>query len=72
MKFTIVLRDLVLVLFLTAALNVYAQEPMPAAPVQEDTTIEQQLLGAMVEVTIMAFENPRAKETLNQLSLIHI
>ena len=68
MKITIVLRDLALVLCLTASLNVYAQEPIPAAPVQEDTTIEQQLLDAMVEVTIMAFENPRAKETLNQFS----
>ena len=68
MKFTIVFRKLALVLFLTASLYVYAQEPMPTAPVQEDTTIEQQLLGAMVEVTIMAFENPRAKETLNQFS----
>lgn len=33
-----------------------------------DPTVEQELLSAMVEVTIMAFENPQAKETLNQFS----
>ncbi len=68
MQFIIVIRNLALVLLLTGSLNVYAREPMPTAPVEEDTTIEQQLLGAMVEVTIMAFENPRARETLNQFS----
>ncbi|GEM_PF-5212746 len=68
MKIIILFRSLTLLLCLTGSLNSYAQEAMPTVPVQEDTTIEQQLLGAMVEVTIMAFENPSAKETLNQFS----
>ena len=40
-------------------------QPPPAA---DEDTIEQQLLGAMVEVAIIAFENPQAKESLSQFS----
>ena len=52
---------LLLTFFSISSVSAQQQEP-------SDPTVEQELLSAMVEVTIMAFENPRAKETLNQFS----
>ncbi len=58
----------ILPVLLCALLSLSLIIPGYAQPVRNEDTIEQQVLGAMIEVAIMAFENPQAKENLSQFS----